>query len=321
MSMEQIIKNSKKRILHLPINGYGLPSPEQTDKIMQQISQDPLCELIAFDKSVGPWDQDLEYLSWAEQLNPNRPFFIITSNYYYRENKHKQIVYYPHWFFTLLDDKNLKKYSAQDIVDFRPYKICCLNRNPWLHRCLNFLAMRRQPWFDQCQYSFGVWDRKDFDTSPTMTEQDLAFLRSINPTRLGIKDDPSFYVSNHSSAHELCSIDYVTESRVDNLFVSEKSWKPLFSGQLFFILGPKGLIKHLRDLGVETFDDVIDHGYDQETDLETKIQMLMKSISNTIENIDSIWKHTQTGRLKNLELVFDRDFHDRLVEDVIKITS
>lgn len=318
MSIEKIIKNSKQNILCIAINGYGLPSNEQTISVINQIDSNPHCDLVVLDKSIGPWDQDLDYLSWAKSMHIKKPFIIVTSNYKYWFNKHDQIVYYPHWFFSLLSDTNLKKY---DVASSRPYKIACLNRNPWLHRSKNMLAMRHQTWFEECHYSFGSEDRSDFDTSPDMTQQELDFLARINHTKLNLPDNNSFYVSNHSGAHELCCIDYVTESRVDNVFISEKSWKPIISGQLFFVLGPIGIINYLKNVGIDVFDDLLDHSYDQETDLDKKIHMLMNSISAMINNVDEIWEDTVVQRQKNLDLIHSPDFYNLLSRDLISKVS
>ena len=318
VSIEKIIKNSQHSILHVLINGYGLPSVEQTRNVIEKINSSSNYDLIVLDKSAGPWDQDLEYLAWARSLNLNKPFVIVTSNYNYWFNKHDQIVYYPQWFFILMSDLNIKKHN---IVDARPYKIACLSRNPWLHRSKNMLAMRRQSWFGECQYSFGSDNKLDFDTSADMTREDVNFLHSINHTKLSLPDNNNFYVSNHSSAHELCCIDYVTESRVDNVFVSEKSWKPLLSGQLFLILGPVGIIRYFKDLGVDVFDDLVDHAYDQETDLDKKIHLLMNSINGIIDHVDQIWADTVSRRQKNLDLVYSPDFHNMLAKDLISKVS
>ena len=318
MSIEKIIKNSQHSILYVPVCAYQLPTHKETMDVIQKIDSSSNYDLIVLDKSAGPWDQDLEYVAWARSLNLKKPFVIVTSNYKYWFNKHDQIVYCPLWFFVLLSDPNVKKYN---IVDPRPYKIACLSRNPWLHRSKNILAMRRQTWFSECQYSFGSEDKQNFDTSADMTKEDLDFLNNINHTKLALPDNSNFYVSNHSSAHKLCCIDYVTESRVDNMFVSEKSWKPLFSGQLFLILGSVGIIGYLKDIGVDVFDDLLDHAYDQETDLDKKIHLLMNSINNIIDHVDQIWADTVSRRQKNLDLVYSPDFYNLLTKDLISKVS
>jgi hypothetical protein len=103
--------------------------------------------------------------------------------------------------------------------------------------------------------------------------------------------------------------------------VSEKSWKPLFSGQLFLILGPLGIIRYLKDIGVDVFDDWLDHDYDQETDLDKKIQLLMTAVGGIIDHVDQIWSSTVARRQKNLDLVYSPDFYNLLTKDLISKVS
>jgi hypothetical protein len=46
-------------------------------------------------------------------------------------------------------------------------------------------------------------------------------------------------------------------------FLTEKTFKPIKHGQLFFIAGPAGSLQALRDLGYRTFDAVLDNSYDR----------------------------------------------------------
>jgi hypothetical protein len=112
------------------------------------------------------------------------------------------------------------------------------------------------------------------------------------------------------------------ESRTENTFISEKTWKPIFSGQLFLILGSVGTVEYLRAIGVDVFDDIIDHAYDQEPNLETKIDMLMESITNLLaQDLDQIWLDTLHRRQKNLDLVYSPAFQQRMFADIASRVS
>jgi hypothetical protein len=55
----------------------------------------------------------------------------------------------------------------------------------------------------------------------------------------------------------------VIETRVsDRLFISEKSFKPLAHKHPFLIYGTPGTLQHLRSLGFQTFDHIVDESYD-----------------------------------------------------------
>jgi hypothetical protein len=144
--------NPKKQILPIIVNGYGLPSDDQRPIIVEQIAKHPDAKLIIFDKSLGPEDNELEYLDWIAELNLQQDFVVATSNYHYHFNKHAKIVHLPRYYASMLRDPNNQR---PDIANPRPHPISCLTKNPWTHKTLNFVAMSKQPWFDCVQKSFG----------------------------------------------------------------------------------------------------------------------------------------------------------------------
>jgi hypothetical protein len=311
-------------ILHC--NGYGLPNSSEIPRLLEQIKSASSDKIIAFDKSDGPTDNELEYLDWIDTLNLNRDYIVITSNYKYHFNKHNKIVHYPHYFFKMFEDKNVIK---PDIVATRPYKLSCLNRNPWIHKSINILEMKKQSWFDDVQLSYGVLYRYlmpspiTTDLELLITKEEIKYLESIYPLRLKIdNDNTSKFESNACPTYQQCYIDYAPESRHNNVFISEKTWKPIFSGQFFFILGPCGIIEYLRDIGIDVYDDLIDHSYDQEQDLVTKINLLMASITKFLNNdLDQLWVDTYNRRKKNLDLVYDPDFQQFMSADLFSRVS
>lgn len=315
-----------KNILPIPVNSYGLPSDQRTIDILQIIISNPADKLLVFDKSDGPVDNELEYISWVENLRLNRDYIIVTGNYNYYFNKHPKIVYWPRYFFTMLRDVNT---VIPEIANLRPYKMSCLNRNPWLHKSLNFVQMSKQPWFDQVQVSFGApYDQLlpsaiTTDLLKLISDEEAEYINSVYPFPLKMdNDDLSKFESNACPTYQQCYIDYAPESRHNQTFISEKTWKPIFSGQFFFILGPCGIINYLRAIGVDVFDDLIDHNYDTEPDLVKKISLLMLSISKFLENdLDQLWKDTIARRQKNLDLVYNPDFQQSMRNDLFSRVS
>lgn len=321
------IYNQFPKVTAVHCSGYGLPLPEDTIKIRNTVLASDHDKLLVFDKSDGPVDNELEYIDWINSLNLNRPYVLVTSNYHYHANKHPVIVHYPRYFFTLLQDPHLKR---PRISDLRPHRISCLNQNPWIHKIVNFVSMQKQPWFDDVQKSFGCvypelptqYDYLTSDVMQLITAEQADYLRSIYPMKLSMPDDMSTFESNACPTYDNCYIDYAPESRHDHVFISEKTWKPIFSGQFFFILGPCGIIDYLRCIGVDVFDDLIDHGYDSEPDLVTKIAMLMASITKFLSNdLDRLWIATCHRRRKNLDLMYDPDFQRFMSSDLLSRVS
>jgi len=64
------------------------------------------------------------------------------------------------------------------------------------------------------------------------------------------------------------AIDIVTESALDyaDVYVSEKTFRPILMQTPFIIFGSQGTLRHLRSFGLETFGDFWDESYDSVAD-------------------------------------------------------
>ena len=86
----------------------------------------------------------------------------------------------------------------------------------------------------------------------------------------------------------------MTESLTDKdtLFLSEKIWKPISCGHPFMVLGNKGALKKLKELGFQTFDKWLDESYDNEEEMSVRAQMLANEIEKfkdmTIDELKNI---------------------------------
>jgi hypothetical protein len=79
-----------------------------------------------------------------------------------------------------------------------------------------------------------------------------------------------------------CQIVLESQFDVDQsggAFVTEKTFKPIKHGQLFFVAGGAGSLQVLRDLGYRTFDHLLDNSYDTVTNHTQRWQRLQQSIA------------------------------------------
>jgi len=262
---------------------------------------------------------DLSEFAVQDQDYPDDQL-CLTSDYSYWGSGHTARRYHPRYLLELLSNPTL---AQPDTVSPRPYLASCLNRTPRLHRAWLFLKLIQQPWFDRCLYSFGNipprFDQLIADSIDQLrvglTAEEFDAVANYIPTGIKLPNEPEadnlYYTSNASLAHSLCMVDIVTESDVTVPFISEKAWKPIVSGQLFLILGPMGIVAHLRATGVDVFDDVFDHGYDQEPDVHVRIDKILK---NVLLVTDQVWQATHERRLKNMQLV-QSDQYIQLLKD------
>ena len=77
-----------------------------------------------------------------------------------------------------------------------------------------------------------------------------------------LNTEPKYFIGSY------CNI--VLESQFDydqsgGILLSEKTFKPIKHGQMFFIAGGQGSLQVLRNMGYRTFDRVLDNRYDQES--------------------------------------------------------
>lgn len=97
-------------------------------------------------------------------------------------------------------------------------------------------------------------------------------------------------------------------------FLTEKTFKPIKHGQMFFIAGPLGSLQVLRDMGYRVFDGILDNSYDTASDSTIRWEMLKESILKAqldlpglferaradIEHNQRLFTETKTERLNSL---------------------
>jgi len=105
----------------------------------------------------------------------------------------------------------------------------------------------------------------------------------------------------------ICSI--VSETDTGNSsFITEKTWKPIITQHLFVIHGPDRILKQLRDIGFQTFSNIFDESYDEETDPIKKINKII-DLCNFIKNSDwsKLYRETKEIREHNYNHFFNKN--------------
>jgi hypothetical protein len=112
-------------------------------------------------------------------------------------------------------------------------------------------------------------------------------------------DDLDFNQRNDHSTlvckyHDNSYCNIVLETHFDTdqsggVYITEKTFKPIKHGQMFFIAGPAGSLQLLRDLGYRVFDGVLDNSYDQEPDHTQRWLKLSKAICQAQKHIPELF--------------------------------
>jgi len=100
--------------------------------------------------------------------------------------------------------------------------------------------------------------------------------------------------------------------------LSEKIFKPLIGGHLFVVLSGAGYLSYLRSVGFKTFGDYIDESYDDEHDINRRVNKIVE-VCNTLKQINYLDLHEKIqGILEHNHKLFFNDGHLRTLNtDII----
>lgn len=188
----------------------------------------------------------------------------------------------------------------------RRYLFCCLNQAPRPHRVLNYLLMLEKPYKEKCLLTMcnqivptnGY--HEGLELTPT-EQQKWDSLRVRLPTRVMDGFGLSFHWQN-PALHDTY-VNVVAESCIRHrVFLTGKVWQCVAAGQLFVVWGNPYNVSELRRLGVDVFDDIIDHSYDEEMDHRSRLQKIHQELDRlSQQNFAKIYDDTLQRRCANAE--------------------
>lgn len=106
-------------------------------------------------------------------------------------------------------------------------------------------------------------------------------------------------------ANAYCNLVLETHFDADQsggAFITEKTFKPIKHGQLFFIIGAPGSLQVLRDLGYRTFDSVLDNSYDVEQNNTQRWIKLREAITNAQMDLPNLFERAREDIAHNQQL-------------------
>ena len=126
------------------------------------------------------------------------------------------------------------------------------------------------------------------------------------------RNDHSILIPKYHN-NSYCSIVMETHFDIEQTgtFLTEKTFKPIKHGQMFFIAGPAGSLQVLRDLGYRVFDSVLDNSYDLESNATQRWMALTRSIFFTQPDLPQLFELCRADIEHNQQL-FQANKTDRL---------
>ena len=209
----------------------------------------------------------------------------------------------------------------------REFEFTALNRLHKSWRALIMADLKHHGVLDRSYWSYcesGVFDDAEcpieIDAVAGLRMATEEFLQSApyvsDELDFDQRNDHSILVPKYH-VNSYCNI--VIESQFDydqsgGLLLSEKTFKPIKHGQMFFVAGGAGSLQALRDLGYRVFDNILDNSYDLETDhtqrwiklcraihlAQPKLPQLFEQCRADIEHNQQLFLAEKTDRLNNL---------------------
>lgn len=262
------------------------------------------------------------FITWFDQvMSPYNLKYIILSHNPTDHLIKPHVVFYPCYYYGAAEVN--RQFEHTDIQLERKYKLSCLNRVPRLHRILNYITLSKKDYFKDCLFSLHQTSKESTyiankDEHVELGAEILAEWDILQPT---LPKQQGVDLLSSNDAYTNSYINLVTESNITpTLYVSEKVWKPISVGQLFIVIGCAGTISYLRDMGVDVFDDIIDHKYyDSETNTNTRIEKIHTLLDSLVlQDLHKIYQDTEQRRKLNVANFFNGSFNQKYENSLLE---
>jgi hypothetical protein len=281
----------------------------------------PKDQLLIVDKSSDTWGSMVD--NFYNTLETRGFNFLLLSHLPTDHLRRPRLLHYQP--FNIYGQQYFKRIAESNGI--KKYKLSCLNLNPHSHRIKNYLLFKKKAYFDNCLFSFHTARPEDlyqhYATLSPELEVEWQAIQSTLPSRYELVASIRGSSGSDTIVHEAYTNSYinlVTESSVKpELFITEKTWKPVAAAQLFLVFGTPGTIKYLREQGVDTFDDYINHDfYDLEPNWEVRLNNIHTLIDNLVQqDLAQIYQATKERRLLNQERFFNGKLDNGFFEDLV----
>jgi hypothetical protein len=180
-----------------------------------------------------------------------------------------------------------------------------------------FDSWKQHSWLDYCHWdlsTISIVEQKlilqgfeELKTSSNIQTQALEGINQLWKTQKNnIVDN---FVNFLAPIYKNTFIEIVGETTYcePSFLVTEKTLNTIWGCNFPIIIGGQGIISHLQnDLGIDVFDDIIDHSYDNEADPVKRLTQainLNKDLLINNDRVKNLWKQSIHRFIKNNEIV------------------
>lgn len=286
-----------------------------------------MCDHLFFRHSA--FDRDIDNLKKI-----SKPVVIVGS-YLMSDIDFPQIVYSAFWFTSTI------QLYQKTTVDFRTtdntkktYMYSSLSHRLAVPRIVNFYKFKESTYYNKSLVTLHQDISRQFDNQILSGLEKFSLLdkyyneilpmlpvdTGITPVSLDFENDDFFYYFSHLNPAYLDSyVNVICEHSYPDFYISEKTVKPLIAKQFFVVVASRGFISKLRDLGFDTYDDIIDHDvYDDADDLN-RIDQVHKLL-DIMQHYDweKIYLETEHRRELNRQKVLSLEFEQQFILEISK---
>lgn len=167
--------------------------------------------------------------------------------------------------------------------------------------------LRIEPW-SRVNDRFVTGDQ--IDAQPITKSVKHPLITSL-PNSMSDRWQPGWY------QHIACDIVVETVFDYPYAYISEKTLRPISCKRMFIVVGPAGILSHLRSKGFQTFDDFVDEDYDSITDPTQRFLAVIDQIYRFCDRpLDEVMQYLTSNRsrlehnFENLMSLHNKELHD-----------
>ena len=230
-----------------------------------------------------------------------------SSNFYPLGYKKEFIWHGQHsWFWFYMFTKHANNRLEFD-HSIKLHDYLYLNKQPRPHRLLLYKKLKITNCLDNSLYSFT----KHKEPVKLDSNYELPWINSEkNYPAYGFDQD--IYEKPYNVTG--CSIVSETNDNDNDVFMTEKIWKPIIAGHVFIVHGNYQYLQKLKEMGFKTFESVFDESYDSIRDRNERIKVLAELIKK-LKGSDwkDIYNKTKSIRTHNQKNFWNKNYLKLLI--------
>jgi len=248
--------------------------------------------------------------------------FLLHNDFELYNNADTHRLYWPIWLFFTQDKKDpVPSVTAE-------YILSSANRN-FNHgrpgKIYNYQKLKNKSYFDQILFTkyrtperlVCPWPYTNIDHE--FSEVIDAFIPDFNSWPVLDNDLHEAMAALNLDVYNKSLFHLVAESGVWENLLSEKTYKIFHVGQIPVLCGAKHAVAHLRQLGFDMFDDIVDHAaYDAVDDFKRRIDAMHVVLDNVVTlNHSRLLTETVARRHNNHQWFHSRELTDLVVKSLL----